>query len=153
MSYDVSLYFRDDIFPLQQWEQVIAAFDPQKHEVRKSRYTQNDVAEWTIVREESVLWLTLQDKRPIRYRKPAGAQWEVLISRSGHRPYDVWLQFAVPYRALVLMDNVIFYDRQQDVYLASEDEYLEFAGSQLRRLGLSKMFKLGLLDADGKVLF
>ena len=153
MSYDVALYFRHTAFPLQDWMNVIREFNPEEHEVIKSKHRKNTVAEWTVTCGESSLWLELQDIRAERYFKPAQAQWKVLITHTGHQPQDVWFQFAVPYHALALMDNLVFYDLQHDVYTESQKEYLKFVEARLSQFGLSKMVKHHLLDADGKVIF
>jgi hypothetical protein len=153
MSYDVALYFRHETFPIDRWKEVIAAFQPQEHEARQSNYNHNPLAKWTSSHNQGRLWLELRDVRDDRYAKPSSARWQVFISRGGHTPQDVWLQFAVPYHALLLTDNIVFYDLQDDVYIESEHEYLEFIKPKLHKFGLMKMFDLGFLDAHGKPIF
>ena len=153
MSYDVSLYFRDELFPFEQWQSVIAEFNPREHEVKLANPTDKTVAEWTVSRDDKVSWLMLRDVRPAEYFKPAPANWEVAVSRVGHRPKSIWLQFAICYHALVLMPNVVFYVGQFDVTLAEESEFLSFAGERLSSVGTSKLFKLGLADAQGSLIF
>jgi hypothetical protein len=153
MSYDVALYFRHEDFPLEQWKEAIAVFHPQERDVRHSDYNRNILLEWTINHTQGGLWLEFRDVRDDRYLKPVSAQWQMFITRGGHRPYDVWLQFAVPYHALVLMDDVVFYDLQDDVHVEDDHEYLELVKPKLHKFGLSRMFELGLLDAHGKPIF
>lgn len=153
MSYDVSLFFPDAVFPLQQWKEAIDGFNPQEHAVRPSDSNRNVLAEWAMSHQGGSLWLELSDVRATHYLKPASAQWQVFLSHGGHRPHDVWLQFAVSYHALVLMKDVIFYDLQHDIYCEDGHQLLEFAAPRLHPFGLSRMFKLGLLDAHGNPLF
>lgn len=153
MSYDVSLYFPNEVFPIKQWQSVIAEFNPQQHEVKPINPTDKTVAEWTASRDGETSWLRLCDVSAARYCKPTPAHWAIYITRAGHSPRSVWLQFAVCYHALVLMNNVVFNDGQFDVTLSDEAEFLSFASERLSSIGTSKTFKLGLTDAKGKPLF
>ena len=160
MSYDVALFFRGAAFPLGRWEAVIAGFGPRGREVSPPRRAAGVLAERTIpYHDGGALWLELRDVRDDeRHPKPAGARWEVFLSRGGHGPRDAWLQFAVAYHALVLMGDdedggPVFYDLQDDVYAEDQSAFLELTTPKLRRFGLAKMFGLGLLDAHGEPVF
>lgn len=153
MSYDVALFFSRHPFPMESWRQVLAGFNPQEQEVSESARSRNVLAEWVAVSEDSSLLLELRDVRLSLNPKPPETQWQVFITRSRHRPRDAWLQFAVPYYALTLIEEAVFYDLQHNVFIADEGRYLEFVRPELNRFGVSKMFKLGLLDAFGTPVF
>lgn len=155
MSYDVGLYFRHEVFPLEQWKDVMAVFHARELEVIHSDYNRNVLLEWEINRNPGHLWMELRDVRDDRYFKPISALWMVFLSRGllGASPYDVWLQFAVPYYAMTLMNNWIFYDGQDGVCVEDAHEYIELIKPKLHEAGSSLMFELGLIDAHGEPIF
>ena len=91
MSYDVALFFPQALFPLEQWRQAIASFGPQESEARQSQHNRSALAEWTVSRDQSYLWMELRDVRFGHRPRPSQAQWQVFVSRGGHRPQGAWL--------------------------------------------------------------
>lgn len=156
MSYDTSLYFRTPEFPMEQWIALISDRNPAEREVIPTIYNTATAIEWTISSDAingAGLWLTLYNLNLGNRIHPPQTYWEISISHGGHRPKDYYFHFRFCYEVLLLLPGTLFYDSQRDTFAETAEEIREFASKYLQYFGRAKMFKLGLMDGEGNVLF
>jgi hypothetical protein len=154
MSYDLYLYFNHEIFPLEQWGEILRPFNARRRGLAaRPERALFDRARWVIDCRDHTVWVTLTRVAPTRHLAPEGAAWRVSINRSGRGSESVWAQFALAYYGLELVGGVA-YDPQYGIYIEGGKDFIDFANRVMP--GLTRVRALrraGLMAEDGRVNF
>jgi hypothetical protein len=154
MSYDTSLYFRTLDFPMEEWMRIISERGAMERNIVAASYNKATIKEWKIsTNPDNALWTELRDLSFGNLIHPEQTYWEISITINGNRPEDIYFQLKFCYEVLLQLPGILFYDRRHGIFAETEQEFLNFARTYLSQFGISKMFKLGLMDGDGNVLF
>lgn len=108
MSYDLSIYFPHVVFPAKGWEEILAFFAGPDCELNAScpssaaaglKHGSLRVGGWSLV---SIRIASLKDD--LESCAPPGSRWVADIGTGlGSALQAKWIQFAIPYHALVLI--------------------------------------------------
>jgi hypothetical protein len=168
VSYDLRIYFPQPAFPAQAWYDMLASFRSGHCSVTfsaPSSIYRSDVQECSLVADHSLVDVGVRSMNPAQPQlcDPLGTHWMAHVStgmgRSGHA---LWLQYAIPYHALIFFPGVSVHDCQYHVGRSIEvsswadaASWLEFAQRKLwREIGThADMIERGLFAADGTLRF
>jgi len=153
MSYDLSIFFPETEFPTQAWSDLLESYRSDTCEV-----ILNGPGDCRIVIDHSVISIGANDSRSSC--APAGTHWSVDISTSMGRSWRAFfIQFAIPYEALIFFPGVTVHDCQYHVGRSIEasswtmpESWLRYAEARLWRLGPKQaLIDLGLFHQDGRI--
>ena len=140
MSYDLRIYFPHEEFPLEEWRSVLSLFDVEEFVPEPSEYDKLEMA-WYAKAETRTTFEPGKDDGDLEidpvtgqtvcvyvshvhidllrvspkiwgYCTPVGSHWNVRISTSGRNSKALWTQFAIPYYALGIIEDLTVHDCQ-----------------------------------------
>ena len=163
MSYDLQIFFPHDEFPVQAWYELLGTFRSGSCEVRfdDQEPTENGaLRDCSIVVDQSVIMIG--GGRGHSQCAPKSTRWIVSISTTlGRSARASFIQYAIPYHALVFFPGVTVHDCQYHLGRSVEasswstpESWLAYAERRLWRLGPKQaLIDLGLFRSDGSVRF
>jgi hypothetical protein len=153
MSYHLSIFFPQPEFPTQAWFELLESYRSDACAVML-----DGLGDCRIVVDDSVVSIGANDSR--NGCAPVATHWTVVISTSmGRSRRAFFIQFAIPYEALVFFPGVTVHDCQYHVGRSVEasswhapESWLRHAESRLWRLGPKQaLIDLGLFHPDGRI--
>jgi hypothetical protein len=167
MSFDLAIFFPHAAFPAQEWCDMLKSFRSEACEVTFEETGAGGscgakncslVADGSLI---SVDVCSIDD--PPNSCAPSDTQWRALVSTTmGRSGLAWWIQFAIPYHALVLFPGTCVHDCQhhlgrsvKESSWTSPEIWRQYAERTLWRTMGSKepLIERGLFDADGTVRF
>jgi hypothetical protein len=167
MSFDLEIYFPHTVFPAQEWCDMLQSF---RSEVCEVSFEEMGTDENSIVRSCSLVAdgslisvdVSAVQEAP-RSRAPSDTRWRASVSTTmGRARFALWLQFAIPYHALVLFPGTTVHDCQHHLGRSiegsswtSSEAWRQYAERKLwRRLGpKGPLIERGLFNNDGTIRF
>jgi hypothetical protein len=153
MSYDLSIFFPHPEFPIEAWHDLL-----ESHRSELCSVVLNGLDDCRIVVDRSVVSIGAnQSRSPCA---PVGTRWSAGISTSMGRSWRAFfIQFAIPYEALIFFPGVTVHDCQYHVGRSVEasswtmpESWLRYAEARLWRLGPKQaLIDLGLFHQDGRI--
>ena len=158
MSYDLKVFFPHPTFPRTEWRTILASFEGPDCLVRFGASGDPDESEdaCDLVIGESVLITGVAPIGPGHWMVMSnGARWKATLSTTMGRSFRAfWVQFAIPYHALVLIPGVTAH-AEPDQLFADPQSWLDFCRKRLwdplRRK--EDAVEYGLFTADGSPRF
>jgi hypothetical protein len=158
MSYDLKVFFPHLTFPRAEWRTILASFEGPECLVRFGACSDADESDngCDLVIGESVLTTDVAPIGPGHWtRMSNGATWKATLSTTMGRSFRaLWVQFAIPYHALVLIPGVTVH-AEPDHLFANPQSWLDFCRERLwgplRRK--EEAVESGLFTADGSPRF
>jgi hypothetical protein len=167
MSYDLSIYFPQAAFPAKSWDEILAYFSGSDCEICTAGPSCAEagvnhghllVNTWSLV---SIGIASLKHDRGAC--APPASRWVATISTGLGRALPAWwIQFAIPYHALVLIPGITVHDCQHHKGSTTEgssftdaETWLEFASGRIwdRRARHMKLNGRSLFTEDRRPLF
>jgi len=155
MSYDLKVFFPHPVFPRTEWRTLLTSFQGPECLVRFSDANESDNA-CDLVIGESVLATDVWPVEPGYWQRiSSGAKWKATLSTTMGRSFRaLWVQFAIPYHALVLIPGVTVHAEPEQLFVDPQS-WLDFCRKRLwgplRRK--EDAVEYGLFTADGSPLF
>ncbi len=143
MSYDLSIFFPQVSFPARVWNEILMSFSGPDCQVIPADVRSAGIGiecGGLFVNEKSSVHAEVMRTKPGGTScAPPGAHWSAVISTSAGRPLTAWwLQFAIPYHALVMIPGVTVHDCQHHLVESMEtssftdpDAWRNFAAAQI----------------------
>jgi len=158
MSYDLKVFFPHPIFPRAEWRTIVASFEGPECLVRFD--AGSDAGEpdnaCDLVIGESVLTTDVSPIEPGHWMLMSnGARWKATLSTTMGRSFRaLWVQFAIPYHALVLIPGVTVH-AEPDQLFADTESWLAFCRKRLWGPLRNKEVAVehGLFTAEGSPRF
>jgi hypothetical protein len=158
MSYDLKVFFPQSTFPRTEWRTILASFEGPECLVRFGANGDDDATDnaCDLVIGESVLTTDIAPIEPGYWAVISkGARWKAVLSTTMGRSFRaLWVQFAIPYHALVLIPGVTVHAEPDQLFL-DPPSWLDFCRGRLwgplRRK--EDAVEHGLFTADGSPRF
>lgn len=159
MSYDLGIYFPFPTFPVREWHDLLANFESPSCRVEfeepQAEYAESGAKLCYLTADDSLVTAAVSWRigpNPPSRCMPPGTHWYASISTGmGRSARASWIQFAIPYHALVLLPGTSVHDCQHHVGRILEestwhdpDGWLSYASRRLRPGD-----ELDLFGADG----
>ena len=159
MSYNTHLYFADEEFPRAQWNEVLSLFEfdliePQPQLVGACGTRQQSVAEWVVRDNNASFWCSLRSFRS-EIKIPFVARW-VIATDSRADIIELLGVARLAYAALSHIPNLLFYDLDGHFCRTPEqisEVFIPYLESWIHSSNFNKLFKAGIIDYDGKIIF
>ena len=163
MSYDLQIFFPHAEFPVQAWQELLGTFRSGSSEVGfddQKPVENGAVRDCSIVVDQSVI--VIGGGRGHSECAPKSTRWIVSISTTmGRSARASFIQYAIPYHALLFFTGVTVHDCQYHLGRSVEasswstpESWLAYAERSLWRLGPKQvLIDLGLFRSDGSVRF
>jgi len=161
MSYDLHIFFPQAEFPAQPWYELLESFRGSVYEVRLEEPPERGgLKNCSIVVDQSVV--SIMASANGSSCAPSTSRWEVTLSTTmGRSRRASFIQYAIPYHALVFFPGITVHDCQFHLGRSVEasswstpEGWLAYAERRLWRLGPKQaLVDLGLFHPDGRVAF
>jgi hypothetical protein len=163
MSYDLAIFFPQADFPAQAWYDLLASFRSSACQImfdEQDPVQGGAVKDCSIVVNQSVVMIG--GGAAHSPCAPAGTRWDVSVSTTmGRSARALFIQYAIPYHALVFFPGVTVHDCQYHVGRSVEasswstaESWLAYSQRRLWRLGPKQaLIDLGLFHPDGRLRF
>jgi hypothetical protein len=161
MSYDLHIFFPHAEFPAQSWYELLESFRGGVYEVFfEEPAGGGGPKNCSIVVDQSVV--SIGAGANCSSCAPATARWEVNLSTTMGRSMRAWfIQYAIPYHALVFFPGITVHDCQFHLGRSVEasswstpEDWQAYAERRLWRMGPKQaLVDLGLFHSDGRVAF
>jgi hypothetical protein len=133
MSFDLRVFFPQASFPEAEWRGILESFGSAECLVRFEPPDGRGVAiTCDLVVDDSVVSAGVGAIEPGYWaRVSKGAKWQAALSTSAGRSLRAfWIQFAIPYHALVLIPGVAAH-AEPDLIFHDTERWLEFCRERL----------------------
>ena len=168
VSFDLRIFFPLQAFPAQEWYDLLESFRADDCYVRfdkPANEEQSGIKECSLIADGSLLSIGVYSMRPDSpdLCAPRGTYWNATVSTGmGRSGRALWLQFCIPYHALVLFPGVTVHDCEYHLGRSTAESswtdpesWMRFSERQLwRQLGSkAELIERGLFNADGTLRF
>jgi hypothetical protein len=161
MSYDLHIFFPHAEFPAQPWYELLESFRGGVYEVwLEEAAERGGLKNCSIVVDQSVVSIGVGAS--CGSCAPSNTCWEANLSTTlGRSRRASYIQYVIPYHALVFFPGITVHDCQFHLGRSVEasswstpEGWLAYAERRLWRLGPKQaLVDLGLFHADGRVAF
>jgi hypothetical protein len=163
MSYDLHIFFPHAEFPAQSWYELLESFRSSVYEVwfdDPERAERSGLKDCSIVVDQSVVSIGIGASG--NSCAPTNTRWQAVLSTTmGRSVRASFVQYAIPYHALMFFPGVTVHDCQFHLGRSVEasswstpEGWLAYAERRLWRLGSKQaLVDLGLFHSDGRVAF
>jgi hypothetical protein len=163
MSYDLHIFFPHEEFPAQPWYELLESFRNGVYEVRfdgPEPAERGGLKDCSIVVDQSVVSIGVGPSGTSC--APTNTRWQVNLSTTmGRSARAFFIQYAIPYHALVFFPGVTVHDCQFHLGRSVEasswstpEGWLAYAERALWRLGPKQaLVDLGLFHSAGRIIF
>jgi hypothetical protein len=164
VSFELRIFFPHPTFPAEEWYDILGSFRSDDCYVRFDEPTdraQGGVKECYLIPDESLVNVYVSSTNPDRSYlcEPLGTHWNATVSTGmGRSRLASWIQFAIPYHALVFFPGVTVHDCEfhlgrstAESSWTDPESWLHFADRRLR--ANVELIERGLFTADGTPRF
>jgi hypothetical protein len=157
MSYELRIFFPQVTFPRTEWRAILTSFQRPGCLVRFEPGDPHDLCiSCDLVVGESVLSTGVSPIEPGSWgRASEAANWAAMLSTTlGRSLQALWIQFAIPYHALVLLPGIVVHAEPDRIFVEIET-WLEFCRERLWGPLRQKeeLVESGLFTPDGSPRF